>query len=146
MVEHCDWMRLVGNHGRRHASVRRLLRRNYWCKFPFLFQRVLALPKYLFQVLGSNEPDEDIIEKTNMYSLVFVIAGLFTGTATFLQIYMFGIAGEKLTMRLRNLMFVSMLNQEIGWFDRKENAVGSLCAKLSNEAASVQGVRIESEI
>lgn len=54
---------------------------------------------------------------------------------------MFGVAGEKLTMRLRHLMFEAMLRQEIGWFDRKENGVGSLCAKLSGEAASVQGVR-----
>lgn len=54
---------------------------------------------------------------------------------------MFGIAGEKLTMRLRTKMFISMLRQEIGWFDRKENGVGALCARLSGEAAQVQGVR-----
>lgn len=54
---------------------------------------------------------------------------------------MFGIAGEKLTMRLRTKMFIAMLRQEIGWFDRKENGVGALCAKLSGEAAQVQGVR-----
>lgn len=54
---------------------------------------------------------------------------------------MFGIAGEKLTMRLRTEMFVTMLRQEIGWFDRKENGVGALCARLSGEAAQVQGVR-----
>lgn len=54
---------------------------------------------------------------------------------------MFGIAGEKLTMRLRIEMFISMLRQEIGWFDRKENGVGALCARLSGEAAQVQGVR-----
>lgn len=52
---------------------------------------------------------------------------------------MFGIAGEKLTMRLRQKMFESMLKQEMGWFDNKENGVGTLCAKLSGEAASVQG-------
>lgn len=54
---------------------------------------------------------------------------------------MFGIAGEKLTMRLRTKMFVAMIRQEIGWFDRKENGVGALCARLSGEAAQVQGVR-----
>lgn len=53
---------------------------------------------------------------------------------------MFGIAGEKLTMRLRTKMFISMLQQEMGWFDRKENGVGALCARLSGEAAQVQGV------
>lgn len=33
-----------------------------------------------------------------------------------------------------------MLKQEIGFFDRKENGVGALCARLSSEAAQVQGV------
>jgi hypothetical protein len=37
-------------------------------------------------------------------------------------------------------MFRAMLSQEMAWFDRKDNGVGALCAKLSGEAASVQGV------
>lgn len=55
---------------------------------------------------------------------------------------MFGIAGEKLTMRLRSNMFGAMLRQEIGWYDLKENGVGALCGKLSGEASSVQGVSV----
>lgn len=53
---------------------------------------------------------------------------------------MFGIAGEKLTQRLRHRMFDAMLKQEMGWYDNKDNAVGSLCARLAGEAANVQGV------
>lgn len=59
---------------------------------------------------------------------------------------MFGIAGEKLTMRLRVLMFRSMLVQEMGWYDRSSNGVGALCARLSGEAAQVQGVSIFDKI
>lgn len=55
--------------------------------------------------------------------------------------YTFGIAGESLTMRLRRDMFRAMLKQEMGWYDLKQNGVGALCAKLSNDAAHVQGVR-----
>jgi hypothetical protein len=33
-----------------------------------------------------------------------------------------------------------MLRQEIGWFDGEKNSVGTLCARLSGDAASVQGV------
>lgn len=54
---------------------------------------------------------------------------------------MFSKAGERLTKRVRSMMFESMMGQEIGWFDRKENSVGALCARLSSEAASLQGVR-----
>lgn len=56
--------------------------------------------------------------------------------------YMFGIAGEKLTKRIRIQMFQAMLNQEIGYFDRKTNSVGALCSRLSGDAANVQGVCI----
>ena len=53
---------------------------------------------------------------------------------------MFGIAGERLTMRLRKMAFSAILKQEIGWFDKSENSTGSLCARLSSDASNVQGV------
>lgn len=53
---------------------------------------------------------------------------------------MFVRAGEKLTRRIRKMMFEAMMRQEIGWFDLKENSVGALCTRLSSEAATLQGV------
>lgn len=53
---------------------------------------------------------------------------------------MYGIAGEHLTARLRKLLFEKMLHQEVGFFDDKNNSTGALCARLSGEAAAVQGV------
>jgi ATP-binding cassette subfamily B (MDR/TAP) protein 1 len=58
------------------------------------------------------------------------------------QIYTYGIAGEKLTMRLRGELFEAMVRQEVAWFDDKANSSGSLCARLSGDASSVQGVSI----
>lgn len=88
------------------------------------------------------DPDEDYIRsETNKYCILFVTAGVISGIATFLQIYMYGIAGEKLTMRLRIQMFQTMMKQEIGWYDDRQHGVGALCARLSNDAAQVQGVK-----
>lgn len=42
-------------------------------------------------------------------------------------------------MRLRGLIFKTMLHQEIGWFDNPSNGTGALCSKLSADAAAVQG-------
>ena len=53
---------------------------------------------------------------------------------------MFGISGENLTKRLRSKAFKAMLSQDIGYFDKQENNVGILCAKLATEASTVQGV------
>lgn len=55
---------------------------------------------------------------------------------------MYGVAGEYLTARLRKLMFQNLLQQEIGFFDDKNNSTGALCARLSGEAAAVQGVKL----
>lgn len=74
-----------------------------------------------------------------MYSMYFAITGVVVGSATFLTIYTFSIAGEHLTERLRGMAFRAMLRQELGWFDDKSNGTGSLCARLSGDAAAVQG-------
>lgn len=54
---------------------------------------------------------------------------------------MLTLAGENLTMRIRGRLFETMMEQEMAWFDKKDNGVGALCTRLSNQAASVQGVR-----
>ncbi|KAL3285372.1 hypothetical protein HHI36_019479 [Cryptolaemus montrouzieri] len=87
----------------------------------------------------SGTDGEAMREQTNKYCYYFVGVGLIVGTATFSNIYSFSYAGEALTLRLRSRLFAAMLKQEIGWYDRKENGVGALCAKLSAEAALVQG-------
>ena len=53
---------------------------------------------------------------------------------------MFGISGENLTKRLRSEGFKAMLSQDIAWYDDPANNVGTLCTRLSVEAAAVQGV------
>nr|ADC97877.1 ATP-binding cassette transporter [Chrysomela tremula] len=87
----------------------------------------------------ANSDTEYVRTETNKYVVYFVIAGAVAMVSVFLQMYMFGIAGEKMTERIRGKMFSAMLNQEIGFFDKKTNGVGALCAKLSSDAASVQG-------
>ncbi|KAJ6632996.1 ATP-dependent translocase ABCB1, partial [Pseudolycoriella hygida] len=78
-------------------------------------------------------------QQTDIYSLYFVLTGILVGAATFLQIWLYGIAGEYLTERLRSKAFGHMLKQEIAWFDDKANGTGSLCSRLSADAAAVQG-------
>ncbi|XP_013110696.2 ATP-dependent translocase ABCB1 [Stomoxys calcitrans] len=100
--------------------------------FAVLFGSILG-------VLGIRDDDEYVRSETNTFSLYFLICGIVVGIATFLQIYTFGIAGERLTERLRGMMFEAMLKMEIAWFDDKANGTGSLCARLSGDASAVQG-------
>ncbi len=56
--------------------------------------------------------------------------------------FMFALAGEALTARLRKMTFHAMLKQELGWYDDPNNNIGALCARLSGDAAHVQGVKV----
>ena len=59
-----------------------------------------------------------------------------------LQIAMLSAAAEGLTLRLRKMVFESMLNQEMAWFDDPKNSTGALCTRISHDTGAVSGVSI----
>jgi len=63
---------------------------------------------------------------------------LATILANFLQHFYFGIVGEKMTERVRRLMFSAMLRNEVGWFDKEENSPEVLSIRLGHDAAYVK--------
>ena len=87
-----------------------------------------------------SEPDPTVArEKSVSFALQFCALGLACLVSIGLQGMMFGVSGERLTKRVRTRMFQSMLQQEMGWFDRQENSTGALCARLSSNAQAVSG-------
>ncbi|XP_076620069.1 multi drug resistance 49 isoform X1 [Colletes latitarsis] len=92
----------------------------------------------VYYVLGLQDEDEVRRETVN-FSILFLVVGVVTGVGTFLQMYMFGLAGVRMTTRLRSMTFSAMLRQEMGWYDEDTNSVGALCARLSSDAGAVQG-------
>jgi ABC-type multidrug transport system fused ATPase/permease subunit len=77
--------------------------------------------------------------KSVEYGLLFAALGLGCLLTISLQGLMFGLSGERLTRRVRSKMFKAMLEQEMAWFDRKENNTGALCSRLSSTAQAVSG-------
>ena len=61
----------------------------------------------------------------------------------FIQYYFFGRASAQLIQQLRLRTFKTLLRQEIGWFDRKENNSGRLSKLLESDAAKIQAVSLE---
>ncbi|XP_076760464.1 multi drug resistance 49 isoform X2 [Xylocopa sonorina] len=92
----------------------------------------------VYYVLGLQDADEVRRETVN-FSILFLIVGVVTGVGTFLQMYMFGLAGVRMTTRIRKMAFAAMLRQEMGWYDEDNHSVGALCARLSSDAGAVQG-------
>ncbi|CAG9824228.1 unnamed protein product [Phaedon cochleariae] len=85
------------------------------------------------------EEGDEMISENNTFCLYFLCLAFVIGGSTFLQLLTFGIAGEKLTLRTRIDTFRAVLRQEIGWFDKKENSVGAICARLADDATKMQG-------
>ncbi|XP_043195195.1 multidrug resistance protein homolog 49-like [Amphibalanus amphitrite] len=120
-------------------------------EWPFVLLGVLAsavcgcaIPVYaLFfgDVLANlAESDRQLAqEKADFYSVVFLMVGLGLGTAMFLQSAMFGIAGLRLTARLRRLTMAAILRQEMAFFDDPVNSVGALCSRLATDSSNIHG-------
>ncbi|KAF9409367.1 hypothetical protein HW555_011261 [Spodoptera exigua] len=92
-----------------------------------------------FLAVLDGDDQEEIQKKVSQLSLIFVGIGLFSGVTNFIVVFFYGIAGEALTKRLRLQMFRKLTEMEIGFYDDKDNSTGAICARLSGEAAAVQG-------
>ncbi|GFR02321.1 ATP-dependent translocase ABCB1 [Trichonephila clavata] len=92
------------------------------------------------EVMGVLSGDRDkISENTAFFCILFMVIAIATFVFNFLQVFMFSIAGEKLTSRLRKLVFANIITQDMEFFDNPKNSIGSLCSRLTSDASSVQG-------
>ncbi|XP_071033679.1 ATP-dependent translocase ABCB1 isoform X2 [Parasteatoda tepidariorum] len=85
------------------------------------------------------KPPDQITDETNFWCLIFVVLGITSFICTFLQMFMFSVAGEKLTSRLRKMVFANIITQDMSFFDNSKNSVGALCSRLTSDASQVQG-------
>ncbi|KAK6911821.1 ABC transporter type 1, transmembrane domain [Dillenia turbinata] len=86
-------------------------------------------------------PDTHMM-KRQVNDLCKMLVGLGLGCLIFMigQQGFCGWAGTKLTKRVRNLLFRSILKQEPGWFDINENSTGVLVSSLSIDCVSFRSV------
>ncbi|KAJ3111272.1 tRNA N6-adenosine threonylcarbamoyltransferase [Phlyctochytrium bullatum] len=58
----------------------------------------------------------------------------------FLSMWLFGIASENLTLRLRVAVFRNLLKQDMAFFDDEKNSTGSLTARLATDTKLIYGL------
>ncbi|CAG8779799.1 2740_t:CDS:2, partial [Gigaspora rosea] len=80
---------------------------------------------------------ERLRHDATFWSLMFVVIAAGTLITNIIQGVIFGISGEKLSERIRSKSFISILRQDISFFDEKDNSIGVLTSKLSLDAAHV---------
>ncbi|OIW21800.1 hypothetical protein TanjilG_10976 [Lupinus angustifolius] len=79
-----------------------------------------------------------IKEEVDRMSLIFVGVAAITIPIYLLLHYFYTLMGERLTARVRLLMFSAILKNEVAWFDLDENRTGSLTAMLAADATLVR--------
>lgn len=77
--------------------------------------------------------------QVQVYSGVFVAIGGGALICALLMFGAFGFMGNKLALRVRLLVFRSILRQEMAWFDRQENSTGVLVSRLASDSRAVKG-------
>lgn len=130
-----------------------------------LFFRTMRLnaPEWLYLILGSGgalaasvvwpllsialvEMIETLVSDVNdtsrvrKWSLAFVVLGVIALIGNAFQHAFLGVSGERLTRRLRSMVFRQLLSQEIGFFDLEGNSLGALTTMLSSETGLVKGL------
>ncbi|OWZ19483.1 ABC transporter [Phytophthora megakarya] len=90
-----------------------------------------------------SKTEHEMVHDARYWSLGFVGLGFIYGFSTLLQNYCFGVASERLIARVRLDAFSAMLRQDIGWFDKSENASGALLSRLSSDAATLKAMTSE---
>ncbi|TKR64356.1 hypothetical protein L596_024906 [Steinernema carpocapsae] len=112
------------------ALVATVLRGLSWPIFSIIYGK-------MFLALSSPGLTETATD-TVMNSVSFMILAVVAGGSTCFSGTLFGMAGEKMTMRLRIAVYKNLLRQEGGFFDRAEYSVGRLTTRLATDAPNVQ--------
>ncbi|EOA23399.1 hypothetical protein CARUB_v10016575mg [Capsella rubella] len=100
---------------------------------PLLAYAIALVVTTYYKYKGSH-----LREEVDKWCLIIACMGIVTVVANFLQHFYFGIMGEKMTERVRRMMFSAMLRNEVGWFDDEENSPDTLSMRLANDATFVR--------
>ncbi|KAF9153548.1 Multidrug resistance protein 1 [Actinomortierella ambigua] len=97
--------------------------------FP-LFSQIFSYALQPLYNLGSEDWDD----KVNFYALMFVVLAVVAFAGFGFGMTIFLLVGERITRKMRSLSYRAVLSQEVAFFDRPENATGSLASRLATDA------------
>ena len=94
-------------------------------KMLFVLQPILIPP---------INPMSKVRTDADYYCMWMFIIAILSFATQFIQISIFGITSENMTLRIRKTLYTSILSKNIGWFDDKEHTPGVLSSTMASEA------------
>lgn len=87
---------------------------------------------------------DDLEADISRLAILMVILGAATFVSYMMKSYLFSVLGENVTLQVRRLLYKSILEKNIGWFDEQENQSSVLTSAMAQESAIINGASSES--
>lgn len=91
----------------------------------------------LIDSFGENQNNNDVVRVVSKVSLKFVYLAIGAGFASFLQVAMWMVTGERQAARIRNLYLKTILRQDVSFFDKETNT-GEVVGRMSGDTVLIQ--------
>ncbi|KAI9177520.1 hypothetical protein LWI28_016288 [Acer negundo] len=86
---------------------------------------------------------ETTCHEVKKIAILFCCGAVITVIVHAIEHLSFGIMGERLTLRVREMMFSAILRNEIGWFDDINNTSSMLASRLESDATLLKTVVVD---
>ena len=70
---------------------------------------------------------------TDKWCLYILICAIVSYIVVFVGKFSFGVVGENITLRMRHLLYSSIVKKHMGWFDNRDNASGIITSVLASD-------------
>ena len=87
--------------------------------------------------LKESDPAE-LKRQGHLWALMFLALGVAEFITMLGQAFLFGVAAERLTMRLRSKAFRNVMRMDIAYFDQPAHSSGIISTRLATDAPNVK--------
>ena len=94
----------------------------------------------LVELLNDTSVSGDLSSRTAFYCLLFFVLAIVALSSHGLGKTAFGIVSENLTLRVRDLSFRTILQQDIAWFSKPGHSHHALMSRLNSDSGSISGL------
>jgi ATP-binding cassette subfamily B (MDR/TAP) protein 1 len=94
----------------------------------------------LVELLNDTSGSGDLSSKVAFYCLLFFVLAIIALASHGFGKTAFGIVSENLTLRVRDLSFRTILQQDIAWFSKPGHSHHALMSRLNSDSGSISGL------
>jgi ATP-binding cassette subfamily B (MDR/TAP) protein 1 len=94
----------------------------------------------LVELLNDTSASGDLTSKVAFYCLLFLVLAIIALASHGFGKTAFGIVSENLTLRVRDLSFRNILQQDIAWFSKPGHSHHALMSRLNSDSGSISGL------